>query len=64
MSMVRRAKVVATLDTAEARARSEVTAAVAAVAFVMGVDGAAALLDLTRAEVRRSVKEAEGMPTV
>jgi hypothetical protein len=48
----RRAQVVAEQDALVARANAQVTAAVVAVAQVMGADVAASVLDLSKAEVR------------
>jgi saccharopine dehydrogenase-like NADP-dependent oxidoreductase len=56
----RRAEVLAGQDALIAAANAEVTAAVVRVAQIMGVDVAASLLDLTKAEVRRMAKSEEG----
>ena len=56
----RRAEVLAGQDALIAAANAEVTAAVVRVAQIMGVDVAASLLDLTKAEVRRMAKAEEG----
>lgn len=52
----RRVKVVAEQDALVASANAEVTAAVVAVARVMGADVAASVLDLSKTEVRRMTK--------
>jgi hypothetical protein len=57
--IARRAAVVAAQDALVAAANSDVAAAVVAVVQVVGVDTAAALLDLSKAEVRRLTKNAE-----
>ena len=54
----RRAEVVATHDTLVAAATAKTEAAGAEVARLMGVDAAAAVLDLSKAEVRRILREA------
>ena len=56
----RRTEVLAGQDALIAAANAEVTAAVVRVAQIMGVDVAASLLDLTKAEVRRMAKAEEG----
>jgi hypothetical protein len=56
----RRTEVVAAQDTLVAAAKSEVAAAVVVVVQVMGIETAAAVLDLTKAEVRRLTNETEG----
>lgn len=53
----RRTAVVAKQDALVAAAATEVATAVAEAARVMGADAAAAVLDLSKAEVRRIVKE-------
>lgn len=53
----RRAEVVAKQDALVATAAAEVAAAVVEVARVMGADVAAAVLDLSKAEVHRVTKE-------
>ena len=53
----RRAAVVAKQDALVAAATAEVTAAVAEAARIMGAEVAAAVLDLSKAEVRRILKE-------
>ena len=55
----RRADVLAAQDALVATASAEVVAAVSAVAQVMGVDLAAAMLDLPKAEVHRATKTAK-----
>lgn len=55
----RRAGIVARQDALVADAATEVSAAVAGVAHVMGIEVAAAVLDLSKAEVHRIVKEAQ-----
>ena len=57
----RRADVLAAQDSLVAAANAEVAAAVVTAAEVMGVDVAASLLDLTKAEVRR-MRKAEKSP--
>ena len=57
--MSRRAEVLAAQDCLVAAANAEVAAAIVTAAQVMGVDVAATLLDLTKAEVRRVIKAAE-----
>jgi hypothetical protein len=55
----RRAEVLAGQDFLVAAASADVEAAVVTAAQVMGIDVAATLLDLTKAEVRRVIKAAE-----
>jgi hypothetical protein len=55
----RRAEVVAGQDAVVAAASAEVATAVVAVAQVVGTDVAAAVLDLSKAEVRRMTKGTE-----
>ena len=55
--LARRAKVIARQDALVEAAKSDVEAAIAAVARAMGVDVAAEVLGLNRAEVRRIAKE-------
>jgi hypothetical protein len=55
----RRAEVLAEQDALVASANAQVTTAVVAAAEVMGVDVSAAVLNLSKAEVRRMVKDAE-----
>ena len=55
----RRAKVVAREDVLVAIAAAEVAAAVAEMARVMGAEVAAAILDLSKAEVRRITRNAK-----
>jgi hypothetical protein len=55
----RRAEVLAAQDCLVAAASIEVGAAVVTAAQVMGIDVAATLLDLAKAEVRRVIKAAE-----
>jgi hypothetical protein len=55
----RRAEIVAGQDALVAAASAEVVAAVVAVAQVMGADIAAAVLDLSKADVRRMTKDPE-----
>ena len=57
--MSRRAEVLGAQDCLVAAANAEVEAAVVTAAQVMGVDVAATLLDLTKAEVRRVIKASE-----
>lgn len=54
----RRAEIVARQDALVADAVTEVAGAVAEAARIMGIDVAAAVLDLSKAEVRRRSKEA------
>ena len=58
-AICRRAEVLAAQDALVATASAEVAAAVSAVAQVMGVDLAAAMLDLPKAEVRLATKSAK-----
>lgn len=53
-----RAEIVARQDVLVAAAVAEVASAVAEAAHIMGIDVAAAVLDLSKAEVRRMSKEA------
>jgi hypothetical protein len=55
----RRAEVLAVQDSLVAAASAEVEAAVVTAVQVMGIDVAATLLDLTKAEARRVIKAAE-----
>lgn len=57
--VTRRNKVVAQQDALVATARAEVDAAVAEAASVMGIEVAAAVLNLTKTEVRRVSKGSE-----
>jgi hypothetical protein len=56
--VARRVEVLAVQDALVAAAHAEVAAAVVAAVQVMGVDVAATLLDLSKAEVRRLTKAA------
>jgi hypothetical protein len=55
----RRAKVVAEQDALVASANAQVAVAVVAVAHVVGADLTASVLDLSKAEVRRMIKDTE-----
>jgi len=59
----RRAEIVARQDALVADAATEVARAVAEAARVMGIDVAAAVLDSSKAEVRRVCKESSCQPS-
>jgi hypothetical protein len=58
-AMSRQAQVMAEQDALVAAANAQVTAAVVAAVQVLGVEVAATVLDLTKAEVRRMTKSTE-----